>query len=101
VAGFIPAPPRLGAAQSSKLCVQYLAPILKNRQYNFLPFGFNFLVDAQARPNEITYSEDWMRPDHVPSATPPPGAPPLAPTPASANPANGLRGLMVPPGAGS
>ena len=72
--------------QSSKLCVQYLAPILKNRQYNFLPFGFNFLVDAQARPNEITYSEDWMRPDHVPSAT---------------NPADGLRGLMVPSGARS
>jgi len=89
--GGIQAAARLGAAQSSKLCVQYLAPILKNRQYNFLPFGFNFLVDAQARPNEITYSEDWMRPDHVPSATPP----------ASANPADGLRGLMVPQGAGS
>jgi len=89
--GGIQAAARLGAAQSSKLCVQYLAPILKNRQYNFLPFGFNFLVDAQARPNEITYSEDWMRPDHVPSAAPP----------ASANPADGLRGLMVPQGAGS
>jgi phospholipid/cholesterol/gamma-HCH transport system substrate-binding protein len=99
--GGIQAAARLGAAQSSKLCVQYLAPILKNRQYNFLPFGFNFLVDAQARPNEITYSEDWMRPAHVPSATPPPGAPPTAPTSASANPADGLRGLMVPPGAGS
>jgi phospholipid/cholesterol/gamma-HCH transport system substrate-binding protein len=97
--GGIQAAAKLGAQQSSKLCVQYLAPILKNRQYNFLPFGFNFLVDAAARPNEITYSEDWMRPDHVPPG-PAPGAP-AAPPPTSTNPADGLRGLMVPPGAGS
>jgi phospholipid/cholesterol/gamma-HCH transport system substrate-binding protein len=96
--GGIQAAAKLGAQQSSKLCVQYLAPILKNRQYNFLPFGFNFLVDAQARPNEITYSEDWMRPDHVPP-TPAPGAPTAAP-PTSTNPADGLRGLMVPPRVG-
>jgi hypothetical protein len=30
---------RLGAEQSAKLCVQYLAPIFKNRQYNFFPIG--------------------------------------------------------------
>ena len=35
---------RLGAEQSAKLCVQYLAPILKNRQYNFPPLGFNPFV---------------------------------------------------------
>jgi phospholipid/cholesterol/gamma-HCH transport system substrate-binding protein len=98
--GGIQAAAKLGAQQSSKLCVQYLAPILKNRQYNFLPFGFNFLVDAAARPNEITYSEDWMRPDYVPPA-PPPGTPPVAPAPSSTNPADGLRGLMVPSRAGS
>jgi phospholipid/cholesterol/gamma-HCH transport system substrate-binding protein len=100
--GGIQAAAKLGAQQSSKLCVQYLAPILKNRQYNFLPFGFNFVVDAQARPNEITYSEDWMRPDHVPPG-PPPGAPPgpAPPQAASTNPADGLRGLMVPSGVGS
>src|ERR1700752_5298936 len=44
--------------QSSKLCVQYLAPIIKNRQYNFPPLGINPFVGASARPNEITYSED-------------------------------------------
>ena len=32
----IEAASRLGAEQSAKLCVQYLAPIIKNRQYNFL-----------------------------------------------------------------
>lgn len=37
--------------------MQYLAPIVKNHQYNFLPLGLNQLVGAQARPNEITYGE--------------------------------------------
>lgn len=117
---------RLNAEQSAKLCVQYLAPIVKNRQYNFLgPIGMNPLVGTQARPNEITYSEDWLRPDHVPPAAPgsdqpatvqgPAGTPgaeaPLAaessgaagasaPTVAT-NPADGLPGLMLPPGGGS
>jgi phospholipid/cholesterol/gamma-HCH transport system substrate-binding protein len=87
--GAIQAASRLNAEQSSKLCVQYLAPIIKNRQYNFLPFGENFFVGAQARPNEITYSEDWMRPDYNPAAAHPPAAPPPpdAPAPAGALPA--------------
>jgi phospholipid/cholesterol/gamma-HCH transport system substrate-binding protein len=63
---------RLGAEQSAKLCVQYLAPIIKNRKYSFVPFGENLFVGAAARPNEITYSEDWLRPDYVPPSGPPP-----------------------------
>ena len=103
ICGAVQAASRLGAEQSAKLCVQYLAPIVKNRQYNFLPFGANLLVGAQARPNEVTYSEDWMRPDHVP---PPPAPPPLpaeaaSPAPLATNPADGLPGMMVPSGAGS
>ena len=58
----------MGGEQAAKLCVQYLAPIIKNRQYNFPPLGENLFVGAQARPNEVTYSEDWMRPDYVPPA---------------------------------
>jgi phospholipid/cholesterol/gamma-HCH transport system substrate-binding protein len=119
--GAIQAASRLGAEQSAKLCVQYLAPIIKNRQYNFLPIGENLLVGAQARPNEVTYSEPWMRPDYRPAAPPPPApdaAPPpdvaAAPIPLAAatpplaaeatvatNPAAGLPGMMVPHGAGS
>lgn len=122
--GAIQAASRLGAEQAAKLCVQYLAPIMKNRQYNFPPLGENLFVGAQARPNEVTYSEDWMRPDYVPPADSPPaaeaqtageppaGAPPEpppspteAPPPATqavaTNPAAGLSGMMVPPGAGS
>jgi phospholipid/cholesterol/gamma-HCH transport system substrate-binding protein len=97
--GAVQAASRLGAEQSSKLCVQYLAPIVKNRQMNFPPIGLNLFVGAQARPNEITYSEDWMRPDHVPPQPAPPAE--GAPIPLATDPAAGLPGLMVPPGAGS
>ncbi|QNJ93396.1 MCE family protein [Mycolicibacterium fluoranthenivorans] len=58
----IQAASRMGAEQSAKLCVQYLAPIMKNRQYNFPPLGMNPIVGATARPNEVTFSEDWLRP---------------------------------------
>ncbi|QVI27235.1 MCE family protein [Mycolicibacterium neoaurum] len=114
--GAIQAASRLNAEQSSKLCVQYLAPIVKNRQYNFLPLGLNPIVGPSVRPNEVTYSEDWMRPDFVPplpaappapAAPPPPGVPPAA-LPAEAaqpqtvtDPAAGLPGMMIPPGGGS
>ena len=64
--GAVQAASRLNAEQSAKLCVQYLAPIIKNRQYNFPPIGLNLFVGATARPNEITYSEEWMRPDYIP-----------------------------------
>ena len=107
--GAIQSASRLNNEQAAKLCVQYLAPIIKNRQYNFPPIGINPFVGPQARPNELTYSEDWMRPDHrpdPPTAVPPPpsvGPPPAESTPplaaeapVSTNPADGLPGLMVP-----
>lgn len=120
--GAIQAASRLNAEQSSKLCVQYLAPIVKNRQYNFLPLGLNPIVGPAVRPNEITYSEDWMRPDYVPpQAIPPvgpataPAAPPVdsasplaaeAPLPEAppthhTDPAAGLPGMMLPSGGGA
>ena len=114
--GAVQAASRLGNEQSAKLCVQYLAPIVKNRQYNFPPLGFNPLVGASARPNELTYSEDWMRPDYIPpqpaAAPPPPDAAPPPPLAAEAavgtdpparptDPNAGLPGMMVPSGAGS
>jgi phospholipid/cholesterol/gamma-HCH transport system substrate-binding protein len=97
---------RLGAERSAKLCVQYLAPIIKNRQYNFPPIGMNLFVGAQARPNEVTYSEDRMRPDYVPPqpVSLPGASPPAAeapPSPVATDPAAGLPGLMVPQGTGS
>jgi phospholipid/cholesterol/gamma-HCH transport system substrate-binding protein len=109
--GAIQAASRLNAEQSSKLCVQYLAPIVKNRQYNFLPLGLNPFVGPAARPNEITYSEDWMRPDYVPPQSNPPAAPdpaaaaaqtlPAEQSPRQTDPAAGLPGMMLPSGGGS
>lgn len=123
--GALQAASRLGAEQSAKLCVQYLAPILKNRQYNFPPLGMNPFVGAMARPEQITYSEDWLRPDYIPPS--PDGAPPTPPstpanqmfttfgpaanpydgrapfvpgrpdTPMVSDPAFGLPGMMMPP----
>ncbi len=81
--GAIQAASRLGSEQSAKLCVQYLAPIIKNRQYNFPPIGENLLVGVQARPNEITYSEDRLRPDYVPPVV-------------ATDPAAGLSGMILP-----
>lgn len=113
---------RENGEQSAKLCAQYLAPILKNRQYNFPPIGENLFDGTTARPNEVTYSEDWMRPDYVPPrpAPAPEAAPPVGPLPAEVplpngqeslpapaptavptDPAAGLPGLMLPPGGGS
>ena len=83
---------RLGAEQSSKLCVQYLAPIVKNRQFNFPPVGENVVVGASARPNELTYSEDRLRPDYVP--------PPESEV-RQTEPAAGLQGMMTPGDGGS
>jgi phospholipid/cholesterol/gamma-HCH transport system substrate-binding protein len=109
--GAIQAASRLGAEQAAKLCVQYLAPIIKNRQYNFPPIGISPFVGVQAGPNEITYSEDWLRPDYVPPAGAAGGPAPAdtaalpaeAPSPpppeaTSTDPTAGLSGLMVPGG---
>lgn len=103
ICGAIQAASRLGAEQSAKLCVQYLAPIVKNRQWNFPPLGINPVVGATARPNEITYSEDWLRPDYIPppsdAQTQTLGLPPMAAeAPRSTDPADGMAGMMMPPG---
>lgn len=106
--GAIQAASRLGAEESAKLCVQYLAPIIKNRQFNFPPIGEDLFIGAQARPNEVTYSEDWLRPDYVPPMTAAAPSPPAssgqphgggAPLPAETStidPAAGLTGMMAP-----
>jgi phospholipid/cholesterol/gamma-HCH transport system substrate-binding protein len=95
ICGSIESDGRVGAKQSARLCEQYLSPIIKNRQYNFLPIGLNPFVGAAARPNEITYSEDKLNP-HIP---PPggPGAPPPADAPPPVSP-QALPGGAVPPG---
>jgi phospholipid/cholesterol/gamma-HCH transport system substrate-binding protein len=76
----------------------------------------NVFVGASTRPNELTYSEDWLRPNYIPPQpgpggpppqaaegqlpAPPPGPPLAAEASVTPNPADGLHGLMVPPGVG-
>lgn len=101
--------------QAAKLCTQYLYPLIKDRGKNFLPLGFNPIVGAVARPNEITYSEDWLRPGAPPPGVQPPqdqgplavGTPLPAetlapagasPSPTPTDPSEGLQGLLVPGG---
>ena len=67
---------------------------------NFPPLGVNPIVGAYARPNEITYSEDWMRPDYVPPPTTPAADPAPAPLPAEQAPQD-LHDMLIPPGPGS
>ncbi|WP_068188362.1 MCE family protein [Mycobacterium sp. UM_CSW] len=115
----IEAASRLRLDRVSKLCLQYINPIIKNRIYNYLPFGLNPFVGTQARPSEITYSEDRLRPGYTPPEAPTDPAPPQppaaaeqpapteAPPPGEAPPPpNGtvdstqvLRDLMLPTGA--
>ncbi|MCV7040933.1 MCE family protein [Mycolicibacterium moriokaense] len=103
----IEAASRQGFEKSAKLCMQYLAPIIKNRQYNFPPLGINPFAGASARPNEITYSENRLNPNlppppliDVPPPLPAEATLPLAPLPAATptDPNQGLAGLMVPGG---
>lgn len=89
----IEAASRLNLDRVSKLCLQYVEPIIKNRIYSYIPAGINPFVGPQARPNEITYSDERLRPDF--------GPPPAPPVPTVSDPSLGLQGLMVPPGAGS
>jgi phospholipid/cholesterol/gamma-HCH transport system substrate-binding protein len=97
VCGAIQAASRLGAEQSAKLCVQYLAPIFKNRQFNFPPLGENLFVGESARPNEITYSEDRLRPDYIPPAAGASGGTGQAPLPAEAGGSAGASPGPLPP----
>jgi phospholipid/cholesterol/gamma-HCH transport system substrate-binding protein len=110
----IEAASRLRLDRVSKLCLQYINPIIKNRIYNYIPIGINPFVGTQARPNEITYSQDWLRPGYTPPpeatapAEAPQPAPPDQPPPADAPPPSSpnttmnstqvLQNLMLPTG---
>src|SRR6185437_5448109 len=109
---------RARLARVSKLCLQYVNPVIKNRIYNYIPIGINPFVGPQARPNEITYSEDWLRPGYTPPQSTAPGPvpadqpmpaeqpqpdgppPPAEPPPpeTTVSPTEVLRNLLLPVG---
>ena len=113
--GAIQAASRLGAEQSAKLCVQYLAPIIKNRQYNFPPLGRTSWsaprrgptshlqrgLDAARLHSAAPSADRRLRRRRATCRRHPPGPPLAAEAPVATDPADGLHGMMVPPGGGS
>jgi phospholipid/cholesterol/gamma-HCH transport system substrate-binding protein len=85
----IEAASRAGLDRVSKLCLQYVNPIIKNRIYNYIPAGINPFVGTQARPSEITYSDNSLRPGYTP--------PPQGPPPADSPPADQPQPVAPPP----
>jgi len=80
-----------GAEESAKLCAHYLGPVLKNLAVNFPPVGENMVSGATARPDELTYSEDRLKPGPAPAPAPAPvnSAPPALGLPELLNPGGG------------
>ncbi|MBV7707054.1 MCE family protein [Nocardia nova] len=79
ICGAIQSASQLGAADAAKLCVQQLAPVLKLLQMNYPPVGVNPVSGLSVRPDQIDYSEQWLR-----------GS---APAPAETQPVDAARGL--------
>jgi phospholipid/cholesterol/gamma-HCH transport system substrate-binding protein len=52
----------LGAAESAKLCVQYLGPVLSSIKFNYPPVGINPVTGVQARRDQVDYSEPFLNP---------------------------------------
>lgn len=63
ICGAIQAASQKGAEESAKLCVQYLAPVLKSIQFNYPPFGVNPVEGVQARKEQVDYSEPFLNPN--------------------------------------
>lgn len=61
ICGAVQSASQLGAEESAKLCAQYLGPVLKTLQFNYPPVGVNPVAGVQARPEQVDYSEGWLR----------------------------------------
>ena len=102
------------AAETGKLCAQYLGPALSRLNFNQLPINVNPLLNATPPPEDIVYSVPELAPGGsgpAPVAAEPPpavsaftgsGDVPLPPGSGPPPPAgSGLPTLMLPPGAPS
>lgn len=57
------------AAETGKLCAQYLGPALQAVNFNYLPFPVNPILGPTARPENLIYTEPHLVPGY--SAPPP------------------------------
>jgi phospholipid/cholesterol/gamma-HCH transport system substrate-binding protein len=83
ICGAIQSASQLGAADAAKLCAQQLAPVLKLLQMNYPPVGVNPVSGLSVRPDQIDYSEPWLR-----------GTAPAPAATESVDPSRGLAGLL-------
>jgi phospholipid/cholesterol/gamma-HCH transport system substrate-binding protein len=83
ICGAIQSASQLGAAEAAKLCASDLAPVLRLLQMNYPPVGVNPVSGLSVRPDEIDYSENWLR-----------GTVPTPPSTQSVGGADGLAGLL-------
>jgi phospholipid/cholesterol/gamma-HCH transport system substrate-binding protein len=79
------------AAETAKLCAQYLGPVLRLLNFNELPIPFNAYLMKSASPENIIYSESNL----APGGTGPKPAPPEIPPVVSAY--TGLNNDVPPP----
>jgi phospholipid/cholesterol/gamma-HCH transport system substrate-binding protein len=61
ICGAIQSASQLGAEESAALCAQYLGPVLKTLQFNYPPVGVNPVAGVQAKPEQVDYSQGWLR----------------------------------------
>jgi phospholipid/cholesterol/gamma-HCH transport system substrate-binding protein len=83
------------AAETGKLCAEYLGPALEVMNFNYLPVPFDPVLRKSASPDKIIYAE----PNLAPGGTGPKPGPPELPPAVSAY--TGLNGdVPAPPGYG-
>jgi phospholipid/cholesterol/gamma-HCH transport system substrate-binding protein len=72
ICGAIGAVENVTAAETGKLCGQYLGPGLRTANFNYLPFPTNLILQQIATPGKIIYAEPRLAPGgEGPSPTPP------------------------------
>lgn len=88
VCGAIGAVENTTAPETAKLCGQYLGPMLRLLNFNYLPIPLNPYLSKSADPSNILYSDPALAPGGVGVASGPPEIPPAvsAYTGASDNP---------------
>jgi phospholipid/cholesterol/gamma-HCH transport system substrate-binding protein len=57
---------------SAKKCVEYLGPLLKVLNFNYLPVPINPILGPSPRPDQLIYSEPQLMPGVVAAQGPPP-----------------------------
>jgi len=76
ICGAIRAVENVTAAESAKLCAQYLGPALNAMDFNYLPFGVNPFLAAVPPAQDYIYTEPELAPGGSGPAPGPPETPP-------------------------